>query len=73
MIQYLRIQLIKSEKFHSKIITAKTKKKKYYDKQGNLITNPDLIQDIKQGKTVIRYDEKKSGKESSHIVRKKIV
>jgi hypothetical protein len=34
----------------SMIVSGK-KKKKYYDKQGNLITDPELIKDIRQGKT----------------------
>jgi hypothetical protein len=42
------------------IISGKNKKKKYYDKQGNLITDPTLIQDIQQGKTVISYREDKA-------------
>lgn len=42
----------------SKIITAK-KKKKYYDKQGNEINDPDLIQEIEQGANVISYKEYK--------------
>jgi hypothetical protein len=53
------------------IISAK-KKKKYYDKNGNLITDHTLIQDIQQGKTVISYHEEKSSedKQQKRIVRK---
>jgi hypothetical protein len=40
-----------------RIITAKTKKKKYHDKQGNLINDPDLIAEIQRGATVYRYHE----------------
>jgi hypothetical protein len=47
----------------SQIISAK-KKKKYYDKQGNIINDPDLIADIERGGvTVIRYHEEKSGED----------
>ncbi len=42
-----------------RIITAKTKKKKYYDKQGNLINDPDLIAEIQRGANVISYYEQK--------------
>jgi len=38
------------------IISAK-KPKKYYDKQGNEITDPSLIQDIMEGRTVVSYQE----------------
>lgn len=40
----------------SKIITAK-KKKKYYDKAGREITDPDLIAEIERGAHVISYQE----------------
>ena len=54
----------------TKIITAK-KKKKFFDQQGNEINDPTLINDILQGKTVIKYHEQKSGREGKrHIVRK---
>ena len=44
------------------IISARKKNKKCYDKQGNEITDPDLIADIERGGvTVIRYHEEKSG------------
>jgi hypothetical protein len=64
-------------KFDSKnktrIITAK-KKKKYYDQQGNLITDETLIQDVARGATIYRYHEQKvegdSKKPRRHIVRK---
>ena len=43
-----------------KIITSKSKNRKYYDKLGNLITDPDLIQDIiSKGINVISYHEQK--------------
>ena len=48
----------------TRIISAK--KKKYYDKKGNLITDPDLIQDIERGATVYSYREEKSGEENEH-------
>jgi hypothetical protein len=34
------------------IITGNKKQKKYYDKQGNEINDPTLIQDIQRGATV---------------------
>ena len=40
----------------TRIITAK-KQKKYYDKSGNEITDPDLIQEIMRGANVIHYRE----------------
>lgn len=46
----------------TKIITAK-KAKKYYDKQGNEINDEQLLKDIANGKTVISYNEVKSGEE----------
>ena len=52
------------------IICTKTKKKKYYDKQGNEITDPDLTTDIQRGDTYYEYREQKSGEEKRHIVRK---
>ncbi len=33
------------------------KKKKYYDKQGNEITDPEIIQLAKEGKTIVHYSE----------------
>jgi uncharacterized Zn finger protein (UPF0148 family) len=44
----------------TKIISGKSQKKKYYDKQGNEITDPELIQDMIRGLTVISYREEKS-------------
>ena len=38
------------------IISGK-RNKKYYDKSGNLITDPDLIAEIQKGATVISYHE----------------
>ena len=46
------------KKNYPHVITAK-KKKKCYDKQGNLITDETLLQDIASGKTVISYSEEK--------------
>ena len=40
----------------SQIISAK-KKRKYYDSEGNIINDPDLIADIERGATVISYHE----------------
>ena len=51
------------------IVTAK-KKKKYYDKSGNEITDPTLIQDILQGVTVISYHEQIEGTDSTIVKRK---
>ena len=53
----------------TRIISAGKKKKKYYDKQGNLITDPTLINDIQRGMNVIWYNEQKSGEEKRHIVK----
>ncbi|HXV88928.1 MAG TPA: hypothetical protein VD710_07540 [Nitrososphaeraceae archaeon] len=47
----------------TRIISAKSKKK-YYDKQGNEINDPDLIQDIRQGANVLYYHEEKQGQDS---------
>jgi hypothetical protein len=44
----------------TRILTAKTRRKKYYDKQGNEITDPDLIANIQRGPNVISYHEEKS-------------
>jgi hypothetical protein len=56
------------------IITGK-KKKRFYDKQGNLITDPNIIDLIKTGATVYRYHEQKvedpnPKKPKRHFVRK---
>lgn len=40
----------------SKIISPK-KQKKYYDKAGNEINDPDLIQEIQRGANVVHYSE----------------
>jgi hypothetical protein len=42
----------------TKIVSAK-KKRKFYDKHGNEITDPELIQEMQGGHTVISYQEKK--------------
>jgi len=47
------------------------KKRKYYDKFGNEITDQTLIQDVLQGKTVISYHEEKSGEKDKPVVVKK--
>ena len=61
----------KHRKQQSRIVQPK-KKKKYYDKQGNEITDPDLIQDIKQGKTVVYYKEEKlEDKQQKYLVRRR--
>jgi hypothetical protein len=56
-----------------RIISAKPKNR-YYDKQGNLITDPDLIRDIQQGKTVISYKEEKieGNKEGRKTITRKL-
>jgi len=58
----------KHNKQQTRIITPK-KSKKYYDKQGNLINDEQLIKDIANGKTVIYYNEVKSGLEKKYTVR----
>lgn len=40
------------------IVSAK-RKKKYYDKQGNVINDPDLIGEIQRGANIISYHEEK--------------
>jgi uncharacterized Zn finger protein (UPF0148 family) len=52
----------------TRIVSPRKKAKKYYDKQGNLITDETLIQDIERGATVYSYREEKSGKENEHHV-----
>ncbi|HEU4469207.1 MAG TPA: hypothetical protein VFR61_09265 [Nitrososphaeraceae archaeon] len=47
---------IKHNKQQTAIISGKGKRK-YYDKSGNEINDPDLIQDIQQGANVISYRE----------------
>jgi DNA-directed RNA polymerase subunit M/transcription elongation factor TFIIS len=61
---------LKYKKTKPQIITAKRRKKKHYDQQGNVINDETLIQDIKQGKTVIYYNEQKTGENKPHIVHK---
>jgi hypothetical protein len=62
-----------SPKSQTKIISAKSKKK-YYDKQGNLINDEQLLKDIANGKVVISYNEYKTEgdpkKPKCHVVRK---
>jgi hypothetical protein len=58
-----------SGKTETRITTARSTKK-YYDKSGNLITDPDLIADIQRGANVISYHEEKQG-EDAIIKRKK--
>ena len=53
-----------------RIISARTKKKKYYDKQGNLITDETLIADIQRAATVYKYQEEKSGEDKIIIIDK---
>ena len=43
----------------TRIICAKNRNKRYYDKHGNEINDPDLIEDIQRGMTVISYHEEK--------------
>lgn len=47
---------IKHNKQQTRIVTPKTRKK-YYSKDGNLITDPDLIAEVQKGNTVISYHE----------------
>lgn len=57
----------------TRIFTAKSKKK-YYDKQGNLINDQQLLKDIASGKTVISCHEYKVEGDSTkpkRIVRRK--
>lgn len=55
-----------------KIISGKgRRKKRYTDKFGTEVNDPDLIRDIQAGVTVVSYREQKSGKEKKvHVVRK---
>ncbi len=59
----------KHGKQETRIITAKSRKK-YYDKQGNEINDPDLIADIQRGANVISYHEEKVEKEEKNVIRK---
>jgi hypothetical protein len=59
---------LKHQKKKTVIISPK-KKKKYYDRFGNEINDPTLLQDIAQGANVISYREVKSGQDKPHIVR----
>lgn len=49
-----------SGKQETRIISARSRKK-YYDKQGNEINDPDLIDEIQRGADVISYHEEKQG------------
>ena len=51
---------IKHEQKKTRIISGKINKK-YHDKSGNLITDPDLIAEIQRGANVISYHEEKQG------------
>jgi hypothetical protein len=52
----------------TKIISGK-KKRKYYDVLGHEITDPEILAEAQRGKTVISYNEQKSGEEY-HTVKK---
>jgi|KBSMisStandDraft_5_1062788.scaffolds.fasta_scaffold690623_1 hypothetical protein len=58
------------------IVSAKGRAKKYYDSNGNLISDPELIQEVQRGAVrVISYHEEKSGEDvfkvdNKHLVRK---
>jgi uncharacterized Zn finger protein (UPF0148 family) len=58
----------------TKIISAKKKNKKFYDKQGNLINDEQLLKDIANGKVAISYNECKvegdPKKPKRHVIRK---
>lgn len=58
------------KKQQTKIVQG-TKKKKFFSKQGDLITDETLIQDVLQGKNVISYKETKSGSDKPVVVKKK--
>ncbi len=66
------IEGIRKGKFHpsgTKIISGK-KQKKYYSENGEEITDPTLIQDLLQGKTIVSYHEEKSGEDKPVTVKK---
>ena len=77
-IGYKQDEGLADEQIHSKFgpssnktkIVQPKRKKKYYDDNGTEINDPTLIQDIKQGKTVVYYNEQKSGEDKPHVVRK---
>jgi len=64
----------KHNKQTTQIISVKGRKKKYYDKQGNEITDETLLADIARGVTVISYREDKVEgdvkKPKRHVVKK---
>lgn len=51
------------QKQQTRIVSGKGKRK-YYDKSGNEINDPDLIQDIQQGANVISYHEEKHAEDT---------
>ena len=62
-----------SPKSQTKIFTAK-KTKKYYDKQGNEINDPQVLKDMASGKTIISYREYKTAgdpRKPKRVVRNK--
>jgi rubredoxin len=50
---------IKHKQHRTEIISGK-RNKKHYDKSGNLINDPDMIQEIQRGNTFISYHEYKT-------------
>lgn len=50
---------LKHEKNQQSAIVSAKRKKKYYDKFGTEINDPDLIKDIQQGANVVYYHEEK--------------
>ena len=46
-----------SGKTETRIVSAKNRNKRYYDKHGNEINDPDLIAEIQRGANVISYME----------------
>lgn len=48
----------------TKIISARSTRKKYTDKQGNEINDETLLKDIENGANVLYYNETKSGEET---------
>jgi hypothetical protein len=52
-----RFEADSGPKSKTKIISPKKKKKKYYDNQGNEITDETLLRDVARGATGYRYHE----------------
>lgn len=52
----------KHGKQETRIITARTRKK-YTDKMGNAVDDPDLIAEVQKGNTINSYNEIKSGED----------